>query len=82
MGEIKGVSVKGTGSQFGGGWIHECIAESLSCSLGTITTLLTSYIPIQNKKFLVFFFFFVVQTPRDNIMSKFGEFNAQCGDWK
>ena len=29
-----------------------CIAESLRSSPGTITTLLISYTPIQNKKFL------------------------------
>ena len=28
-----------------------CMAESLCCSPETITTLLISYIPIQNKKF-------------------------------
>ena len=27
-----------------------CVAESLHCSPGTITTLLIGYIPIQNKK--------------------------------
>ena len=28
-----------------------CMAKSLHCSLETITTLLVSYTPIQNKKF-------------------------------
>ena len=32
-------------------WIRVYIAESLCCSPETITTLLISYIPIQNKKF-------------------------------
>ena len=27
-----------------------CVTESLRCSLETITTLLTGYIPIENKK--------------------------------
>ena len=39
--------------EFGGEWIHVYMAESLCCSLETVT-LLISYIPIQNKK--LFFF--------------------------
>ena len=31
--------------------IHICMAEFLLCSPETITTLLTGYTPIQNKKF-------------------------------
>ena len=30
-----------------------CMTESLGCSPETITTLLTGYTPIQNKKFIV-----------------------------
>ena len=30
-----------------------CMAESLCCSPETVTTLLTSYTPIQNKKFII-----------------------------
>ena len=39
---------------WGGEWIYVyiCIAESLCCSPKTITTLLISYSPIQNKTFL------------------------------
>ena len=42
------------GEGSGGEWIHVymCMVESLRCSPETITTLLTSYTPIQNKKFL------------------------------
>ena len=36
------------GWQSGGEWIR--VAESLCCSPGTITALLISYTPIQNKK--------------------------------
>ena len=38
------------GGVFGREWIRVCMAESPPCSSETITTLLTSYIPIQNKK--------------------------------
>ena len=34
-----------------------CTAESLCCPSETVTTLLTGYNPIQNKKFFFFFFF-------------------------
>ena len=34
-----------------------CLAESLHCSPETITTLLISYTPIQNKKLKAIFFF-------------------------
>ena len=33
------------------GEMDTCMAESLHCSPETITTLLISYTPIQNKKF-------------------------------
>ena len=33
------------------GGIRVCVAESLCCPPETITTLLTGYTPIQNKKF-------------------------------
>ena len=36
-----------------------CMDECLPCSPETITTLLISYIPIQNKKFFLFFFAFL-----------------------
>jgi len=41
------------GGEFGGEWIHTrtCMAESIHCSLETITTLLIEYTPIQNKSF-------------------------------
>ena len=35
---------------FGGEWIHVYVAESLSCSPETITTLLMCYTSIQNKQ--------------------------------
>ena len=35
------------GGEFGGEWIHIYLAESLHCSPGTVTALLTSYNPIQ-----------------------------------
>ena len=39
------------GREFGGEWItYICMAESLYCPSETITTLLISYTPIQNKK--------------------------------
>ena len=43
------------GGEFGGEWIHTCtcMAESIHCSLETITTLLISYTPIQNRASLV-----------------------------
>ena len=34
-----------------------CLAESLGCSPETITTLLTDYTPLQNKKLKKHFFF-------------------------
>ena len=39
------------GGEFGGEWMYVCIAKSLCYSPVTITTLLISYTPIQNKKF-------------------------------
>ena len=40
------------GGELRGEWIHVyCMAESLCCPPVTITTLLISCIPIQNKKF-------------------------------
>ena len=39
------------GGEFGGEWEHVYMAESLRCPLETITTLLSGYTPIQNKKF-------------------------------
>ena len=42
------------GGQFQGEQIHcICIAESLCCSLETITTLFIAYTPTQNKRFKV-----------------------------
>ena len=40
------------GRGFGGEWIHAytCVAESLCCSPETITALLISCTPVQNKK--------------------------------
>ena len=37
--------------EFGGEWIHVCMAESLCCPPESITTLIIGHIPIQNKKF-------------------------------
>lgn len=38
------------GRELRAAWV--CVAESLRCSPETLTTLLTGYIPTQNKKFL------------------------------
>ena len=41
------------GGEFGGEWIHLTgMAEFLCCSPETLTTLLISYTPIKNKKFI------------------------------
>ena len=39
--------------QFGGECVYICMTESLPCSPETITTLLISCTPIQNKKFKI-----------------------------
>ena len=44
--------------EFGGEWIHVCVAEPLCCPPETMTTLLIGYVPMQNKKFKIKQFFF------------------------
>ena len=39
------------GREVWGEWIHVCLAESLHCSPETITILLITYTPIENKTF-------------------------------
>ena len=40
------------GGEFGGEWIHvHVMTESLCCAPETITTVITGYTPVQNKKF-------------------------------
>ena len=38
------------GGGFGGEWIHVYVTEPLCCIPETVTTLLISYTPMQNKK--------------------------------
>ena len=45
--------------EFGGEWIHVCVAEPLCCPPETMTTLLIGYVPMQNKKFKIKQFFFL-----------------------
>jgi len=39
------------GGGFGGEWIHVYVTEPLCCIPETVTILLISYTPMQNKKF-------------------------------
>ena len=36
-----------------------CVAESLHCPSETITALLVSYIPVQNKKFKIYIYIYL-----------------------
>ena len=63
----------GLGGEFGGEWIYVYVWLSLCCSPETITTLLISYTPIQNKKLKAIFFFKVALLL--NVMSTSDDWN-------